>query len=184
LFLYEAVNDIDAFMKGQNELFNAVHKDAIYHSLIQEWEHDAIVAVYLNVILPALAECAKKMYADHLPGGKWYADTTYMRMKAMSVQKHNKFSESVFGYLDNLLRKNPNISVLTSEAYIVFTANKTEDWIESKSDEETRGPRGPWNAHLRVKVFKSSLFSLLYIQQATPGGCKTEVMFKKFFSKI
>ena len=34
----------------------------------------------------------------------------------------------------------------------------------------TRGPRGPWNAHLRVKIFKSSLFSLLYIQQATPGG--------------
>jgi len=125
LFLYEVVNDIDAFMKGQNELLNAVHKDAIYHSLIQEWEHDDIVAMYLNVMLPALAECAKKMYADHLPGGKWYADTTDMRMKAMSVQKHNKFSESVFGYLDNLLRKNPNISVLTSEAYIVFTRDET-----------------------------------------------------------
>ena len=23
---------------------------------------------------------------------------------------------------------------------------------------ETRGPRGPWNAHLKVKIFKSSLF--------------------------
>ena len=48
----------------------------------------------------------------------------------------------------------------------------------------TRGPRGPWNAHLRVNIFKSSLFSLLYIQQATPGGCKSEAMFKKEFSKI
>ena len=47
----------------------------------------------------------------------------------------------------------------------------------------TRGPRGPWNAHLRVKIFKISLFSLLYIQQATPGGSKSEVMFKKEFSK-
>jgi len=36
-----------------------------------------------------------------------------------------------------------------------------------------------WNAHLRVKIFKSSLFSLLYIQQATP-----EVMFEKEYSKI
>jgi len=27
-------------------------------------------------------------------------------------------------------------------------------------------------------------FSLLYIQQATPGGSKFEVMFKKEFSKI
>ena len=34
----------------------------------------------------------------------------------------------------------------------------------------TRGPRGPWNAHLRQKIFKSSLFSLLYVQQATLGG--------------
>ena len=49
---------------------------------------------------------------------------------------------------------------------------------------ETRGPRGPWNAHLRVKIFKSFLFSLLYIQQATPGGSKSDVMFKKEFSKI
>ena len=39
-----------------------------------------------------------------------------------------------------------------------------------KTPTKTRGPRGPWNAHLRVKIFKSSLFSLLYIQQATPGG--------------
>ena len=31
----------------------------------------------------------------------------------------------------------------------------------------TRGPRG--NAHLRQKIFKSSLFVLLYVQQATSG---------------
>jgi len=34
--------------------------------------------------------------------------------------------------------------------------------------------RGPWNAHLRQKVFKSSLFSLLYVQQAIPGRSKSE----------
>jgi len=39
---------------------------------------------------------------------------------------------------------------------------------------ETRGPRWPWNAHLRQKTFKSSLFSLLYVQQATPGRSKSE----------
>ncbi|XP_060592795.1 uncharacterized protein LOC132747429 [Ruditapes philippinarum] len=136
IFLYEAVDNVDAFMKGETELFNAVHKDAIYESLIQEWEHDDHVAVYLNIMLPAMAECAKKMYADHLPGGKWDEVTPDMRLKAASTQKHNKFAESVFGYLDNLLRKKPNISVLASEAYIMFTANKTEQWIESKTEEE------------------------------------------------
>ena len=39
---------------------------------------------------------------------------------------------------------------------------------------KTRGPRGPWNAHLRQKILKSSLFSLLYVQQATPGRSKSE----------
>jgi len=52
----------------------------------------------------------------------------------------------------------------------------------------TRGPRGPWNAHLRQKIFKSSLFSLLYVQQATPWRSKSKgnlkVMFVKEFSKI
>ena len=56
--------------------------------------------------------------------------------------------------------------------------------VSDLNHNKTRGPRGPWNAHLRKKIFKSSLFSLLYIQQATPWGSKSEVMFKKEFSKI
>jgi hypothetical protein len=131
IFLYEAVDNDDAFMKGETELFNAVHNE----SLIQEWEHDDHEAVYLNIMLPAMAECAKKMYADHLPGGKWDEVTPDTILKEASTQKHNTFAKSVFGYLDNLLRKKSNISVLASEAYIMFTANKTEQWIESKTEE-------------------------------------------------
>jgi len=46
----------------------------------------------------------------------------------------------------------------------------------------TRGPRGPWNAHLRQKIFKSSLFSLLYVQQTTLGGLNLKVL--KFKSNV
>jgi len=60
--------------------------------------------------------------------------------------------------------------------YIYLKPLQCDSIVDRK--QTTRGPRGPWNAHLRVKIFKSSLFSLLYIQQATPGGCKSEVMFK------
>ena len=38
----------------------------------------------------------------------------------------------------------------------------------------TRMPNGPWNANLRQKIFKSSHFSLLYVQKATPGRSKFE----------
>jgi len=44
----------------------------------------------------------------------------------------------------------------------------------NKNQDRTRGPRGPWNAHLRQKIFKSSLFSLLFVQQVTPGRSKSE----------
>jgi len=44
----------------------------------------------------------------------------------------------------------------------------------NKDQDRTRGPRGTWNAHLRQKIFKSSLFSLLYVEQVTPGRSKSE----------
>jgi hypothetical protein len=59
-----------------------------------------------------------------------------MKDKSRGTSKHNKFAESVFGYLDQLMRKNQNLSVLSSEAYIMFTANKTKQWLETKSEED------------------------------------------------
>jgi len=49
---------------------------------------------------------------------------------------------------------------------------------------KTRGPRGPWNAHLRVKIFKSFIFFIALYTTGDTWGSKSEVMFKKEFSKI
>ena len=49
---------------------------------------------------------------------------------------------------------------------------------------KTRGPRGPWNAHLRQKIFKSSIFSLLYVQQATLGYLNLTAIVLKFKSNV
>jgi L,D-peptidoglycan transpeptidase YkuD (ErfK/YbiS/YcfS/YnhG family) len=49
---------------------------------------------------------------------------------------HNKFSESVFGRMDFMLRQKPNISTITSEAFIMFSNNKTSSWFAAKSTEE------------------------------------------------
>lgn len=61
-----------------------------------------------------------------------------MKEKSRGTSKHNKFAESVFGYLDQLMRKNPNMSILASEAYIMFTSNKTKQWLDAKSEEEKK----------------------------------------------
>lgn len=126
-------------MTGNNLVFGAstvVKKDAVYEYLLQPWEHDDKVLVYLEVILPAIGELARKIFRDHLPGGKWENVTEEMRRKSQGTSKHNKFAESVFGYLDQLLRKNPNISVLASESYVMFTLNKTKACLGAKTEEE------------------------------------------------
>jgi len=50
--------------------------------------------------------------------------------------------------------------------------------------ELTKGPGGPWKAHLRQKILKSYLFSLLYVQQATMGGLNLEAIVLKFKSNV
>lgn len=73
-----------------------------------------------------------------MPGGNWSNVTQPMMDKTIGMYKHNKFAESVFGYLDMLLRRSPNISSLASEAYIMFTANKTGEWLKSKTEIERK----------------------------------------------
>ena len=130
---------IDDFMTGKLLPFGdftELKRDAIYEVLITKWEHDDIVQVFLESILLSVAKLAKRIFKNHLPGGCWNDVTTEMKERCTGTHKHNKFAESVFGYLDNLLRKSPNISVLASEAFIMFTANKTDQWLQSKSKEE------------------------------------------------
>jgi hypothetical protein len=57
-----------------------------------------------------------------------------MKGKASGTQKHNKFAESAFGYLDQLLRKKPNVTVLAPEAYLMFSANRTHTWLNEKDE--------------------------------------------------
>lgn len=111
-----------------------VKRDAIYDSLIQPWDHVDKVVVYLSILLSVIGEVAKRLFKDHLPGGCWENVTADMKEKSRGTSQHNKFAESVFGYLDQLMRKNPNMSILASEAYIMFTSNKTKQWLDAKSE--------------------------------------------------
>lgn len=115
-----------------------VKRDAIYDSLIQPWDHVDKVVVYLSILLSVIWEVAKRLFKDHLPGGCWENVTEDMKEKSRGTSQHNKFAESVFGYLDQLMRKNPNMSILASEAYIMFTSNKTKQWLDAKSEEEKK----------------------------------------------
>ncbi|WAR12743.1 SPIN3-like protein [Mya arenaria] len=136
-FFDEALNDIPSFMKGTILPFGektVVKQDPLMESLLADWEYDDKVAVCLNVMLSALSQLSKRIFADHLPGGCWENVTDEMRQRTSGAAKHNKFAESIFGYLDTLLRMKPNVSALASEAFVMFSANKTKQWLERKTD--------------------------------------------------
>lgn len=140
-FVLDPSQSIEAVMTGDPLVFGnrtIVKRDAIYDSLIQPWDHDDKVVVYLSILLPVIREVSKRLFKYNLPGGCWENVTEDMKEKSRGTSKHNKFAESVFGYLDQLMRKNPNMSILASEAYIMFTSNKTKQWLDAKSEEEKK----------------------------------------------
>ena len=56
----------------------------------------------------------------------------------MKVSKTNVVSERDFGKLDRLLHEKPNATTLSLEAMILFSNNKTMNWLTSKSPEEVQ----------------------------------------------
>ena len=79
------------------------------------------------------------MFADHLTDSKFgnVEQDSDLYNKTKRVPKHNKFAESIFAYMDCLMKARPNISLLTCEAFIMFAKNKTAEWLSEKGDMET-----------------------------------------------
>jgi hypothetical protein len=87
----------------------------------------------LGIIVPSLASFLKEYLKDHLPGG---IHDQLEANEVAGVPKHNKFCERLFGYFDNLLRRKPNLSTLTAEAFTMFAMNKTGDWLKGLGEAE------------------------------------------------
>jgi hypothetical protein len=127
-------------MKGEFLPFDAatrVHKGPVYESLISDSDFNPTVEALLGVIFPAFAALSERMFKDHLEGGI-HADLDPNDPKYSSVPKSNKYAECVFGLLDHLITQKPNISTLASEAYIMYSQNKTSQWLKEQTPEERR----------------------------------------------
>jgi hypothetical protein len=123
-------------------------------------ENDHITEVYLSVLIPALAVLCKRLFKDHLDGGVHYekdVSDPKLREKFQCVPKSNKYAESIFGLLDYLIKQKPNISTLASEAYIMFSQNKTMAWVNSKDDLEQKNLLS--DARKQARIMKSNFKS-------------------------
>ena len=144
-FIEDALQHLQEFIEGKKTL--SFSEDAetssqrpIFQRLVLPWEHDDKVITILELLLPVISKTVRKLFQDFLHGGLWterdQVDRESIREKTTSVPKHNKFSETIFGHLDRTLREKPNVSMIANEAYIMFTHNKTLEWLQRKDDNE------------------------------------------------
>lgn len=78
--------------------------------------------------------------------------------------------EFLFGQLDFLLKYRPNASVLCNEAYLMYSHNKTKEWLNTLDDttreqylnecrKESKGLRE--KCHARLKEIEQSRFDVM-----------------------
>lgn len=134
LYLDEVLANLEDFIKGELLLYDdvPVKKDIVFNTLVEPSDIDELVVVILSVVVPALSKLIRRQYGDHLPGGQ---HEHVNPEDTISVDKHNKYPERVFSYVDHLLSSKPNIKTLAIEAQVAFSLNKTSEWLQSKDNQ-------------------------------------------------
>ena len=132
-YLADASQNVTEFMKGDFPPFTNryLENDQIYEFLKKDSIYDTDVEVILRIFLPSIRNVVLHVYKDHLPNGRYEHFTDDLSKITQSVDKHNSFSERLFGNLDQILKTKPNISTLAAEAYAMFLMNKTAYWIQN-----------------------------------------------------
>ncbi|WAQ97662.1 hypothetical protein MAR_030352 [Mya arenaria] len=136
-YLEEFPQHIRDFMEGNYVLIFVdqakLTSSKVFLFLTSDWEHDGKVEAILLILIPAMCVLCKKLFRDFLPDGTWFEASDTINEKTQSVPKHNKFSETIFGHMDRLLREKPNTTQNASEANM-FVHNKTVEWLRKKTD--------------------------------------------------
>ena len=131
--LNTAAQDPAGFLEGRLTLpwFEVDDDDPILQSLTEPTEHDGLAATILLHLLPALSKVMDSHSKPLLDLCK-----TSDRDQTESVDKHNKFAERVFAYLDYLMKTRPNSSLLANEATIMFSLNRTGEWLDGMAPDD------------------------------------------------
>ena len=127
-------------MEDQACLFESVNtaEDKVAASLFATSdEEDVKVQELLQFLFKSFAVTIQRLLIDHLPGGKYHnVSDPKIIQETMSVPKTNINPERDFGILDRLMSQKPNSTYIALESLLLFSQNKTSDWLFSKSAEE------------------------------------------------
>ena len=148
-FLKTAKEDSSEVITGKLQPFPEVSVEE-NELVIEDAETDTITVQILQWLFEAMSHLLERQTKDHLPGGKFYCTSATTWNQSQSTVKHNKLPEFFFGQLDYLLKFKPNATSLCNEAFLIFSHNKTNNWLVELSNGEreallkeakTEGPR-------------------------------------------
>ena len=91
----------------------------------------------LELLVHSILLILDRQAKDQLPSGKYADPSPELMEQAKCVPKTNTVSERDFGSLDLLLRMKPAASTICFESIILWSNNKTSEWLDS-IDSESR----------------------------------------------
>ena len=135
----EWADDASSVLNGEAVLFQEYPPkvDKVTECLHVSNSTDVIVQEILQALFLGFIALFNRMVKDHLIGGELDVQESNQRcQETASVPKTNTISERDFAQLDRLLREKPNATTMSLEAMIMFSNNKTSEWLKLKSEEE------------------------------------------------
>ena len=112
-----------------------IHVDEVWDESIKEQESSVSTQELLQLLFSAFAITTQRLLIDHLPGGKYDVDTT-LSQETASVPPTNVAPERDFAVLDRILREKPNASLVALESLILYSHNKTSQWLQEQKAED------------------------------------------------
>ena len=110
--------------------------DKVHQELFTPGETDEETLVILQLLAAAFATFTKRLLHDHLPGGVFHNMTQQEKAETKTVATTNVISERSFAQLDRMKREKPNATVIAMEAMMLFTNNKTAEWLAHQSPDQ------------------------------------------------
>ena len=115
-----------------------IHRDELFDSLFQEQsvQLETLTQEALEIIFNSWIILFERQAQDQLPGGKYASPSSEQLEQAANVPATNMASERDFGVFDLLLHLKPAARLISHEALVMWTNNKTIAWLNSLSPEE------------------------------------------------
>lgn len=95
-------------------------------------DYDDLTTVAIKRFSSCLLEKCKILFKDFLPGGQYHNPSESVLQKNKSCPANNISVERVFGHLDQKMRFCPNMSTPAVEGSVMYSVNKTQNWLQEK----------------------------------------------------